>query len=251
MLLELARVGKRFGGVQALTEVDLAVDARTVLGLIGPNGAGKTTLVNVVSGHLRPDVGRVRFAGADVTGWPPHARARVGIARTFQGVRLFKGLSAIDNVLIGRHIRMRQDAVRRLWPRGGSDAADRAWSRDLLDRVGLLGGRSTLAGELAYGDQRRLEIARALASEPRLLILDEPAAGMNAKESARLRDLMRRLAADGIAIVLIEHDMRLVMGTCDRVAVLNFGRKIAEGTPLEVQASPVVREAYLGSEDVA
>ena len=250
MLLECERLSKRFGGVHAVAEVDLQVAPGQVFGLIGPNGAGKTTLVNLISGHLRADGGAIRFDGADVTRLAPHALNARGIARTFQGVRLFKGLTAIENVLIGRHSRMRSDALRRLWPRGEPDRADRERAARLLERVGL-SRPLALAGELAYGDQRRLEIARALASEPRLLILDEPAAGMNAAESARLRELMRALVADGLTIVLIEHDVRLVMGASQRVAVLNFGRKIAEGTPAEVQASPAVREAYLGTEDAA
>jgi branched-chain amino acid transport system ATP-binding protein len=250
MLLECDRISKRFGGVHAVAEVDLAIAAGQVFGLIGPNGAGKTTLVNLISGHLRVDSGAIRLAGADVTRLAPHALTARGIARTFQGVRLFKGLTVLENVLVGRHSRMRSDVVRRLWPRGAPDRADRERAAQLLERLGL-SRPYALAGELAYGDQRRLEIARALASEPRLLILDEPAAGMNPAESARLRELMRGLVEEGLTIVLIEHDVRLVMGTCERVAVLNFGRKIAEGTPAEIQASPVVREAYLGGEDAA
>jgi branched-chain amino acid transport system ATP-binding protein len=250
MLLECDRISRRFGGVHAVAEVDLAVAPGQVFGLIGPNGAGKTTLVNLISGHLRVDSGTIRFAGADVTGLAPHALTARGVARTFQGVRLFKGLTVLENVLVGRHARMRSDLLRRLWPRGMPDRPDRERAGQLLERLGL-SRPDALAGGLAYGDQRRLEIARALASEPRLLILDEPAAGMNPPESARLRDLMRALVAEGLTIVLIEHDVRLVMGTCERVAVLNFGRKIAEGTPAEIQASPAVREAYLGSEDAA
>jgi ABC-type branched-subunit amino acid transport system ATPase component len=192
----------------------------------------------------------IRFAGADVTRLAPHALTARGIARTFQGVRLFRGLTALDNVLVGRHARMRSDVLRRLWPLGGSDRPDRERAALLLERLGLTRPQA-LAGELAYGDQRRLEIARALASEPRLLILDEPAAGMNTAESGHLRELMRGLVAEGLTIVLIEHDVRLVMGTCERVAVLNFGRTIAEGSPAEIQASPAVREAYLGSEGAA
>jgi branched-chain amino acid transport system ATP-binding protein len=250
MLLETVRLAKRFGGVHAVNDLDLAVAPRQVFGLIGPNGAGKTTFVNLITGHLRADSGAIRFDGADVTALPPHALTSRGVARTFQGVRLFKGLTALENVLTGRHVRMRSDALRRLWPRGAPDRADRERAGLLLERLGL-GRPRALAGELSYGDQRRLEIARALASEPRLLILDEPAAGMNAAESARLRELMRALVAEGLTIVLIEHDVRLVMGTCERVAVLNFGRKIALGTPVEIQADPAVREAYLGTADVA
>ena len=250
MLLECDGISKRFGGVHAVADVDLSIEPGQVFGLIGPNGAGKTTLVNLISGHLRVDSGAIRFAGSDVTRLAPHALTARGIARTFQGVRLFKGLTVLENVLVGRHARMHSDVVRRLWPRGAPDRNDREKAGQLLERLGLSRPNAPADG-LAYGDQRRLEIARALASEPRLLILDEPAAGMNPAESARLRELMRALVAEGLTIVLIEHDVRLVMGTCDRVAVLNFGRKIAEGSPSQIQSSPVVREAYLGSEDVA
>src|SRR5207245_6040276 len=212
MLLEALGLAKRFGGVHAVADVELAVGDRQVIGLIGPNGAGKTTLVNLISGHLRPDAGTIRLARNDVTGLAPHALAARGIARTFQGVRLFKGLTAFDNVLIGRHTRMSPDVIRRLWPRGTPARADRERATALLARLGLARRANALAGELAYGDQRRLEIARALASEPRLLILDEPAAGMNPAESVRLREIMRTMVAEGLTIVLITHDVRIVIG---------------------------------------
>jgi branched-chain amino acid transport system ATP-binding protein len=251
MLLETHHLVKRFGGVIAVNEVELAVREGQVFGLIGPNGAGKTTLINLISGHFRADAGVITFAGADVTRLRPHQLARRGIARTFQAIRLFRGLTVLENVQVGGYVRGRSDAIASLVPFRDPAGAERGRARALLERMGLAGRAGALAAELPYGDQRRLEIARALASEPRLLILDEPAAGMNPTESAALREMLRGLAAEGIAIILIEHDVRLVMGVCERVAVLNFGRKIAEGTPAQIQGDPEVRDAYLGVTDDA
>ena len=249
-LLEVEALSVHFGGLAAVDDVSFSVQPGAVHGLIGPNGAGKTTLFNLVSGLIRPTGGAIRLAGEKIDALPSWERARRGLSRTFQNIRMFQDMSALESVMTGMHTRLDQSLpaiLARLGSFRRSETAALAKAWELLDFVGLADAAQRRGGDLPYGDQRRLEIARALASEPRLLLLDEPAAGMNPSETRALEDLLGKLKATGVTILLVEHDMHFVMRLCDRITVLNFGRRIAEGTPLAVRSDPRVVEAYLGA----
>ena len=251
-VLRVRNLTRTFGGLVAVNNVSFDVYPGEIYGLIGPNGAGKTTVINVLSGLLPPTRGTIEFLGRRIEGLPAHRIAAMGMARTYQNIRLFGAMTVLQNVIVGQHVHMRGSLLERLVfsPRvRREERAARSRALSLLAGVGLDGMAYLPASALAYGNQRRLELVRALASEPRLLLLDEPAAGMNVAESAALRSRLRRLADSGLTLLVVEHDMTLVMALCDRIGVLNFGNMIAEGTPAAVSRNPAGIEAYLGSEE--
>ena len=250
-ILKVSGVSKRFGGLQALSDVGITIMKGQVYGLIGPNGAGKTTFFNVLTGLYTPDSGSFELGGKPFQPTAVHEVAKAGIARTFQNIRLFAEMTALENVMVGRHVRTSSGLIGAVFRTAGFKAEEAAIAKraqELLDYVGIGRFAQYKARTLSYGDQRRLEIARALATDPKLIALDEPAAGMNASEKLVLRELIDQIRKDGRTILLIEHDVKLVMGLCDRLTVLDYGKQIAEGTAAEVQKNEKVIEAYLGAD---
>jgi branched-chain amino acid transport system ATP-binding protein len=248
-LLSVSALARRFGGVVAVDGVDLAITPGEVHGLIGPNGAGKTTVLNLVSGHLLPSAGQIVFGEVDITRAPPERRAAHGIRRTFQNLKLFREMTALENVMVGLHASTSAEIFSALLRTPGQRREEqrvREESRQALDFVGLGVAADLIAGSLPYGHQRLLEIARAVVARPKLLLLDEPAAGLNSTEGARLVELIRRVRDLGVTIMMVEHHMEVVMPTCDRITVLNYGRRLAGGTPAEIRRHPEVIRAYLG-----
>jgi branched-chain amino acid transport system ATP-binding protein len=252
MILSLEHICKNFGGLSALSAVTFNVNKGEILGVIGPNGAGKTTLFNLITGVFPPSSGEIKFNGQSIIGLRPHKVAEAGISRTFQNIRLFGHMTALENVMVGAHCRTRAGLWQGLW-RTKSQRSEEQIVREkalaLHELVGLGDEKDILAEALSYGKQRRLEIARALGAEPELLLLDEPTAGMNESETEELRLLIKAIQARGKTVVLIEHDMHLVMNVCERLVILNFGKKIAEGLPVEIRENKDVIEAYLGREE--
>jgi len=248
-MLKVERVSRHFGGLAALSEVSFDVGQGQIVGLIGPNGAGKTTLLNLVSGLDKPTSGAIHFKGQPVHHRPPHAINRLGVARTYQNIRLFAGMSVLENVVVGTHTQGRAGLIEALLMLPGYRREERtlhALAQTFIDRLGLTESSQAPADSLSYGDQRRVELARALASHPSLLLLDEPTAGMNAAETERLGELVLSLRAEGLTALVVEHDMSFISQVCDQVVVLNFGEVIAQGTPEAIKADPLVIEAYLG-----
>ena len=248
-LLEVTGVSKRFGGVRAVEGVSFRVEKGTIKALIGPNGAGKTTLFNIVSGFVAPDAGTITFGGRAIHGWPPHRVAARGLSRTFQNLRLFPHMSALENVMVGRHLRARAGLLAGMLSLGQSRREERearARALEVMDFLGIAALAEADATSLAYGQQRAVELARALASDPEMVLLDEPAAGLNMRETRDLAALIGRVRDRGVTVLLVEHDMSLVMGICDEVVVLSYGEKIADADPRSVQADPRVVQVYLG-----
>jgi len=250
-MLNLLSVSRHFDGLKVLEDVSLEIPKGSVYGLIGPNGAGKTTVFNLITGLLQPSGGSIHFEGSSLAGLQPHSITKLGIARTFQNIRIFREMTLLENVTLGYHLHLTYGVAPMLMSLGNfrqQEREARERSHELLSWVGLDSKAQDLADNLSYGEQRKLEIARALATNPRLLLLDEPVAGMNATEKTELMHEIEGIQARGYTILLIEHDMRFVMGLCQRLAVLNFGRVIAQGTPDQIRNDPLVIEAYLGSE---
>ncbi|WP_313238012.1 ABC transporter ATP-binding protein [Sporosarcina ureae] len=252
MVLEIKKISKNFGGIQALTDVSFSVEEGEILGLIGPNGAGKTTMFNMITAMYPPSSGDISFVGNPLSNLKPHQITEKGICRTFQNIRLFSDLTVRENVMVGNHCRLKTNVMQSVFRTKAQKAEEArvlATSDEILEVVGLANDKETIAKNLSYGAQRRLEIARALASRPKLILLDEPAAGMNEKETNDLFNLIKKIQTLNITVLLIEHDMPLVMRVCSRIIVLNFGKKIAEGTPSSIQNNKEVIEAYLGVEE--
>jgi branched-chain amino acid transport system ATP-binding protein len=250
-LLRVEGLSKEFGGVHAVEDLTFRVDPGTIHSIIGPNGAGKTTVFNLISGLYTPSAGRILFDDRDVTGLSPCRRAGLGMNRTFQNLQIFFNMSAIENVMVGHHLHLGQNllaAMIRLPSIVRRDRAARALALELMAFVGIEAYRDAMASQMPYGALKRLEIARALAGRPRLLLLDEPAAGLNATESREIDEVIKRIAATGVTVVLVEHDMKMVMGISDHILALDYGRRLAEGTPAEVGANPEVIAAYLGTQ---